>query len=244
VTDIAARRLHAQRLTGEPFASVVEAVRWLGAVQSQDYAGAKWALGQRTAGALERDVDRLFDEGAILRTHVLRPTWHFVLPDDIRWQLELTGPRIGLGLAARYRQLEIDEDVAARACEALAAALAGGRYLTRPELGEVLRAAGISPEGQRLPHLLMRAERAPPWQAAHLCAARGARAEGTCAGPPRSAGRARHAVLPEPRPGPGPGLRLVVWPDRGRRAQRDRARRRRARPPGRGGQGLLVRRRG
>jgi hypothetical protein len=158
VTDIAARRLHAQRLTGEPFTSAVEAVRWLGAVQSQDYGGAKWALGQRTAGAVERDIDRLFDEGAILRTHVLRPTWHFVLPDDIRWLLELTGPRIRAGLAARYRQLEIDDGVAARACEAFTSALEGGRYLTRPELGEVLRAAGISPEGQRLPHLLSRAE--------------------------------------------------------------------------------------
>src|SRR5579859_4451919 len=48
MTDIAARRLQTQRLTGEPFTSTVDAVAWLGAVQSQDYAGAKWALGQRT----------------------------------------------------------------------------------------------------------------------------------------------------------------------------------------------------
>ena len=102
--DIAARRLHAQRLTGEPFASAVDAVGWLGAVQSQDYAGAKWALGQRTRGATDAQLDRLFDEGAILRTHVMRPTWHFVLPEDIRWLLELTGPRVRNDLAARYRR--------------------------------------------------------------------------------------------------------------------------------------------
>jgi hypothetical protein len=158
MTDIATRRLHSQRLTGEPFASAVEAVRWLGAVQSQDYAGAKWALGQRTLGATEAELDRLFDEGAILRTHVMRPTWHFVLPSDIRWLLDLTGPRVRLGLAPRQRQLEIDEDVIARARAAFTAALAGGRHLTRPELGDVLRAAGISPDGQRLPHLLSAAE--------------------------------------------------------------------------------------
>src|ERR1700736_2352993 len=158
VADIASRRLHTQRCSGEPFASAVEAVRWLGAVQSQDYAGAKWALGQRTRGATENELDRLFDEGAILRTHVMRPTWHFVLPEDIRWLLELTAPRIRLGLAARYRQLEIDEGVVARAGAAFTAALAGGRQLTRAELGKVLRAAGISPEGQRLPHLLSAAE--------------------------------------------------------------------------------------
>jgi len=158
MTGIAARRLHAQRLTGDPFTSAVDVVRWLGAVQSQDYPGARWALGQRTRGATEAELDRLFDQGAILRTHAMRPTWHFVLPQDIRWLLELTGPRVRDGLAGRYRQLEIDDRVGARAGAAFAGALAGGRHLTRPELGEVLRAAGISPDGQRLPHLLMGAE--------------------------------------------------------------------------------------
>ena len=133
-------------------------MRWLGAVQAQDYAGAKWALGQRTRGATEAQLDRLFDDGAILRTHVMRPTWHFVLPEDIRWLLELTGPRVRGGLAARHRELEIDEGVEARAGSAFTAALSGGQHLTRPELGEALRAAGIAPDGQRLPHLLMGAE--------------------------------------------------------------------------------------
>jgi hypothetical protein len=157
-TDIATRRLHAQRLTGEPFSSPVEAVRRLTAVQSQDYAGGKWALGQRSHGATEAGINRLFDEGAILRTHVMRPTWHFVLPQDIPWLLDLTGSRIRLGLAGRYRRLELDEKVVARAKAAFGKALRGGRHLTRSELGEVLRAARISPEGQRLPHLLIRAE--------------------------------------------------------------------------------------
>jgi hypothetical protein len=158
VTSIAARRLHAQRLTGKPFASPVDAVRSLTAVQSQDYGGAKWALGLRTRGVTEAALDRLFDEGAFLRTHVLRPTWHFVLPEDIRWLLELTAPRITRGLAHRHRDLELDANVFLRASAAFAAALAGGRHLTRPELGEELRKARISPEGQRLPHLLMHAE--------------------------------------------------------------------------------------
>src|SRR3982074_3430492 len=91
VNDIAPRRLHAQGLTGEPQVSPVEVVRRLTAMQSQDYAGAKWAIGLRS-GATEAEIDRLFDEGAILRTHVLRPTWHFIVPDDIRWLLDLTGP--------------------------------------------------------------------------------------------------------------------------------------------------------
>jgi hypothetical protein len=88
----------------------------------------------------------------------LRPTWHFVLPEDIGWLLALTGPRVRAGLVARNRELEIDDNVADRAAALFTAALAGGRHLTRAELGEVLSAGGISPEGQRLPHLLMRAE--------------------------------------------------------------------------------------
>jgi Winged helix DNA-binding domain len=158
MAEIASRRLFAQRLTGEPFASPVEAVRWLGAVQSQDYGGAKWALAQRSRGTTDVELDRLFDRGTILRTHVLRPTWHFVLPEDIRWLMDLTGPRVRLGVAGRHRQLEIDARLIERSETALATALAGGRHLTRSELGQVLASAGISPEGQRLPHLIMAAE--------------------------------------------------------------------------------------
>jgi Winged helix DNA-binding domain len=158
VTGIAARRLHAQRLTGDPFVSPVEAVRRLTAVQAQDYAGAKWALGQRSRGTTEADLDRMFDAGAILRTHVMRPTWHFVAPEDIRWLLRLTGLKVNRSLTARHRSLELDESTVLRARAAFTSALEGGHHLTRPELGEVLRAAGVSPEGQRLPHLLMAAE--------------------------------------------------------------------------------------
>jgi hypothetical protein len=158
VNDIAARRLQAQRLTGEPFESPLDAIRWLTAVQSQDYSGAKWALAQRGRGTTDAELDRLFDEGAILRTHVLRPTWHFVLPEDIGWLLALTGPRVRAGLRARYRELELDDKIAARAEALFTAALAGRSYLTRGELGEVLSTGRISPAGQRLPHLIMRAE--------------------------------------------------------------------------------------
>jgi hypothetical protein len=108
VTDIATRRLRTQRLAGEPFASAPDAVAWLGAVQSQDYAGAKWALGQRTRDSTDEDLDRRFDVGALLRTHVMRPTWHFVLPHDIRWLLDLTAPCVKAELAHYDRNLEID----------------------------------------------------------------------------------------------------------------------------------------
>jgi hypothetical protein len=158
MTDIAARRMRIQRLTGEPFGSAVEAVRWLGAVQSQDYAGAKWALGLRTRGVVDADLDQLVDAGAILRTHVMRPTWHFVLPEDIRWLLELTAPRVRARMAPYERQLEIDAALLARCNVVIEAALRDGSHLTRTELGAALEVAGIPATGQRLGHLAMYAE--------------------------------------------------------------------------------------
>ncbi len=158
LTDAAWRRLHTQRLAGEPFATPVEAVRWLGAVQSQDYAGAKWALGQRTRGVVDADLDRLFDEGAILRTHVMRPTWHFVLPEDVRWLLELTAPRVRATLAYYDRQLGVDAAERRRSQAVMTAALRDAMHLTRRELAAALERSGIPASGQRLGHLLMHAE--------------------------------------------------------------------------------------
>src|SRR5690242_1790501 len=106
-SDIAHQRLHNQYLTRPVFERPGQVTAWLGAVQSQDYEGAKWALAQRMQGATNAALDRAFAEGEILRTHVLRPTWHFVAPADIRWLLALTAPRVHATSAYYYRQLEL-----------------------------------------------------------------------------------------------------------------------------------------
>jgi winged helix DNA-binding protein len=156
--DVARERLRNQRLVGAPFAKPEDAVRWLGAVQAQDYAGAKWALGQRTKACRDADVEQACRDGRILRTHVLRPTWHFVLPDDIRWLLALTAPRVRAAMAYYDRKLALDDGVFRRSQAAIGGALSGGKALTREELGRVLAGAGIEASGQRLGHIMMRAE--------------------------------------------------------------------------------------
>jgi hypothetical protein len=155
---IVRRRLRAQRLAGAGFSRPEEAVGALGAVQAQDFAPAKWSVGARARGATDARIQCAFDAGDILRTHVLRPTWHFVLPADIRWLLAATAPRVQTRCAYRYRQLGLDEATLRRGDEALAAALRGGVHLTRAEAETVLAAAGIDSVGQRLPYLLMHAE--------------------------------------------------------------------------------------
>lgn len=134
-------------------------MRALGALQAQDYAGAKWALAQRTSGAADADIEREFTDGRILRTHVLRPTWHFVAPEDIRWMLALTAPRVKAVMAYYDRQLELTPAIFRRSNTALAKALMGGKHLMRSELAKFLERAGVKiTSGQRLGHLMMRAE--------------------------------------------------------------------------------------
>lgn len=157
--EIASQRLHQQGLLQPRFERPEEVVGWLGAVQAQDYAAAKWALAQRAPGLTNAAIDQGFARGDILRTHVMRPTWHFVTPSDIRWMLALTAPRVNAASAYHYRRLELDEAVFARSEAVLEKALQDGEQLTRPELSAILQGAGIDTQDRlRLTYLIMQAE--------------------------------------------------------------------------------------
>jgi hypothetical protein len=161
VSDVPLWRLRTQRLAGplaRKFASVGHAVRWMGAVQSQDYAAAKWAVGQRLAAGTDATFDEAFSAGEILRTHVLRPTWHFVTPADLRWMLALTAPRIRALRAYYDRQHGLDGAVFARTNAAIAKALRGGKHRTRDELGDVLGRAEMGGHPERLGNIVLDAE--------------------------------------------------------------------------------------
>jgi len=157
--DITRLRLHNQRLSTTTFKNPAEAVGWLGAVQSQDYAGAKWALGQRVQNATDSSIEQAFNAGVILRTHVMRPTWHFVRPEDIRWMLELTAPRVNALCATYYRKLELDAATFRRSNALLRKNLRGGKQLTRAELTSLLQKNDIATTDLlRFTYLIVRAE--------------------------------------------------------------------------------------
>lgn len=156
--DIAYLRLYNQGLSEIRLKDPGDVVTQLGAVQAQDYAGAKWALGQRVPDVTDAAIDGLFNEGKILRTHLLRPTWHFVSPADILWILELSRPRVHMANASMYRTLELDPAIRTKSYRVLEKALQGRQYLTRAELGSALEKAGINAEGLRLGYFMMSAE--------------------------------------------------------------------------------------
>ena len=94
IPDIARRRLINQGLVKPTLKTASEVVARLGAVQAQDYGGSKWGISQRTDRLTDAQIEKEIDDGKIVRTHVLRPTWHFVAAADIGWMLTLSAPRV------------------------------------------------------------------------------------------------------------------------------------------------------
>jgi hypothetical protein len=127
-------------------------------MQAQDYPAAKWAIGLRSSGLQDAEVEQAFNDGLILRTHVLRPTWHFVAPDDIRWLLTASAPRIHAASAYYYRQSGLTPKIFNKACELMQRVLEGGLTLTRAELGTHLLGAKIPAQGLKLAYVVMHAE--------------------------------------------------------------------------------------
>ena len=153
------QRLRNQCITRSRHHQPADVVAWLGAVQAQEYAAARWALGLRLPlDTTDAQIERAFDEGQILRTHVMRPTWHFVTPADIGWMLELTAPHVHRTMATYRRQLGLDSRILTRAATLFERALRDGQYLTRTELGARLQGAGLTVDSARLSHLAMHAE--------------------------------------------------------------------------------------
>ena len=157
--DIARRRLTTQGLLAPALRNAKDVVGMLGAVQAQDYPNAKWALARRTQALTDADVEREIASGAILRTHLLRPTWHFVLPEDARWMLELTAPRVSQAMRSYNRKLELDATVFRRSNAVIERSLRDGQHLIRAELKAALQRARIDVSSvQRLAHIVLQAE--------------------------------------------------------------------------------------
>lgn len=154
------RRLHNQALVATKFANPADVVRWLGAVQAQEYLGALWAIGLRTSGATESSVEQAIADRHVVRTWPMRSTLHFVAAEDVHWMLDLLTPRVVAGAAGwLQRRFGVDPKVVSRSADVVARALEGGRRLSRGAIYQALNAARIPTAGGRGPHLV--------WSLAH-----------------------------------------------------------------------------
>lgn len=156
--DISKLRLKSQQVEGARFKTVKALVGWMGAMQAQDYAMAKWAIGARLPGSTDRSIEEAFNKGKVLRAHLMRPTWHFVSADDFHWLHDLTAPQIIAAMKSRDDGLGLTTSVIRKSNSIIEGALRGGSCMTREELLPLLIEAGFKNEDNRIYHLLVRAE--------------------------------------------------------------------------------------
>ncbi|MDD4968731.1 MAG: winged helix DNA-binding domain-containing protein [Paludibacter sp.] len=157
-SEISTLRLQNQQIEGSAFHTAQDLVAWMGAMQAQDYAMAKWAVGLRVPGSTDSSIETAYNKGEIIRTHLMRPTWHFVSSDDVYWLLELTAPRIRPLMKSRDKQLELTELIYSKCNGMLEKVLSNNLSLTREELIREFDNIHIQTNENRLSHIMLRAE--------------------------------------------------------------------------------------
>ena len=156
--DIVSQRLHNQHIAGTMHKDPASIVSALTAMQAQEFPMAKWAIGLRLPGITEKKIESDFNQGAILRTHMLRPTWHFVTPEDIQWVLNLTSSNVHAFNAYYYRQASLTPSDFKKANRIFKKSLAGLNFLTRANLQAILEKNNLKAQGLRLGLIFMFAE--------------------------------------------------------------------------------------
>lgn len=135
--EIANYRLASQKLFKANSNTPEEIVKHLGAIQAQDYSMAKWAIGSR-CNATEKEIEEAINSGKIIRTHILRPTWHFVSADDIYWMLDVSRSQVKRLFTSLTRQHGYDEKKLDQVNSAIEKLLSGNNHLTRDEIMQEL----------------------------------------------------------------------------------------------------------
>lgn len=156
--NIIQKRLIAQNLTAQHFSTPSELVNWMGAMQAQDYEMSKWAIGTRLPNVTEKSIENTLNEGEILRTHLLRPTWHIVSKENIRWMLALTAPHIERIAAGYYKNLDLDSDLRHKTNNLIEKALHEHKNLTRDEIMQELSKHNIIASDLKAAHIMFHAE--------------------------------------------------------------------------------------
>lgn len=147
-----------QQISGSQFSTAEQIATWMGALQAQDYSMSKWAFGIRLPSSTEETVNKEIDEGKIIRTHALRPTWHFVPAKDLHWIIELSAQQIKTAMSYRDKQLELTENVFNHCNNLIERSLRDQNHKSREELITELKNANIRVDENRASHIFMRAE--------------------------------------------------------------------------------------
>jgi hypothetical protein len=158
VINIVQQRIINQQLAGTKFKSPKEIVSWMGALQAQDYAMSKWAVGVRLPNSTDEIIEKAIDSGEIIRTHVMRPTWHLVSPNDVRWMLALTAPHLFKSMKGRHKALGLTRQIFNKSNSIIEKSLTKNGFMTRAELLRELNKNKIKPNSLQMIHIMFNAE--------------------------------------------------------------------------------------
>lgn len=131
LSEVALLRLVAQRIAGPGCTTAADAVRWMTALQAQDYNGVLTSVALRTAAGTRAGVEAALSAGEVVKSWPMRGTLHLVVAEDLPWMLRIAAPRVVAGAAARRAQLGLDPSTLERAREIAVQALNGDRQLRR-----------------------------------------------------------------------------------------------------------------
>ncbi len=151
-------RLISQQLANSNCKTPKEVVAWMGAMQAQDYNMAKWAIGIRLPGSTDNIIEDAFNRGEILRTHVMRPTWHFVTPENYRWMMELTAPRLRSATQSNDRNRGLTNEIYNKCNRIIERALEGNKQLSREEIAVELKKHNIEIDNMQMYRIMFHAE--------------------------------------------------------------------------------------
>ncbi len=156
--EISYSRIQNQQIEGSKYQSAKDLVMWMGAMQAQDFAMAKWAIGLRLSNSTEHLIETAYNKGEILRTHIMRPTWHFIAADDIYWMLELTASKIKSRMKTNDRRFELTDSNYLKTNQIIEKQFIKEKYTNRIGFANAFANEKINIEENRLSHILMRAE--------------------------------------------------------------------------------------
>lgn len=157
LSEISNHRLHSQQLVTTNYSSPKQLVEWMGAIQAQDLPMALLAIALRTENANIKTIEKALNDGEIIRTHLMRPTWHIVSKDDIYWMLDLTAPALKRMSATRNKQLELTDEMFKKASRLLEKNMQGKEF-SREEITRIFNENNLRTDENRLSHFLMNAE--------------------------------------------------------------------------------------
>ena len=156
-SEISKYRLISQQIAETNFSSPLQLSEWMGAIQAQDLPMSLLAIALRTKNTTIKTIEKALNEGEIIRTHLMRPTWHIVSKNDIYWMLDLTAPALKRTIGRRYKEMDFNNELMQKANGLLEKNMQG-KELTRQEIGKIFAENNIRTDENRLSHFLMNAE--------------------------------------------------------------------------------------